>query len=433
MKGLRAGGFVAALVCVGASLAAREARGESLAVLGVEAIDASEATANALTEALRARARDAAGIRLVASKDFMEMKLLYNCMSPSQMAACLAPAGKSLGADKILFGSLTGSKRHRGIKVSLKLVDSSTGQVLKSIDEQVSSVNVDAAARWFAALVPPVKVEPPPVARAGSLMVASTPTDATVTLDGHEVGRTPTQLSLVPGTHTMTVAHEGYEAETRTLAVKSGETRELELALRALPKPPVVRIEPPPVTPPPANPPLVPTPTENPHPGRTLTIIGAIGLVAGLVAIGIEIYTWQTYLSLESKIYDPTSMMGELQLLQTTNPTWAGKNAGWFQHPDCNPPPQVTGPNGLEPGLTSDTYRNYVNDCSRGNTLAGASTGLLVGGIVVGVAGAAALGIGLYQSRHAADVKHARLAPRLKMLGPAFGRAGGGLQASFEF
>lgn len=415
----------AALIASVASVAfsAAEARAESLAVLGIEAVDAPEATANALTEALRLRARDTAGVKLIASKDFMEMKLLYNCMEPGQMAACLAPVGKSLGADKILFGSITGSRRKRTLRVSIKLVDSSNGQVLKFIDEQVASLNVDTAARlWFAQLVPPSRVEPPPPARP-TLFVISSPADATVSIDGREVGRTPTQVTLSgAGVHGVVVAKDGYEPDSRTITVRPGESEKLDVSLKAIIKtPPIVTLPP---LPPPVN---LPPPEPVAHPGRTLQIVGAVALVLGVAALGVEIYTWQSYNSLEKRIYDPSTQTGDLRTLTDTNPGWAAANSNWVQHPDCNPPPGL-------PRTDSDTYKNYVNDCGRGNTLASASTALLVSGVIVGIAGAAALGVGTYQSRHAADSpKQARFAPRLRTIGPAIGKAGGGMQATFEF
>jgi hypothetical protein len=426
--------FTALALCALAGFAAGEARAESLAVLGIEAVDAPEATANALTEALRSRARDTAGVRLVPSKDFMEMKLLYNCMEPGQMSSCLAQAGKSLGADKILFGSITGSRRKRSLRVSIKLVDSANGQVLKSIDEQVGSLNVDTAARlWFAQLVPPSHVEPQAPAR-GTLLVISSPADATVSVDGREVGRTPTQVTVNgAGSHGVVIAKDGYEPDSRTLVIRPGETEKLDVALRAIIKtPPLVTT--PPINPP-TNPPTNPPVETAAHPGRTLQIVGAVALVLGVAAIGIEIYTWQAYNSLEKRIYDPSNGTGDLQVLATSNPDWVNANAGWVAHPDCSPPPQVTNHNGqLEPGLSSDTYKNYVNDCNHGQTLASASTALLVTGLIVSIAGAAALGVGTWQSKHSTDSpKQARFAPRLRTIGPSLGRTGGGVQATFEF
>src|SRR2546428_14179470 len=97
------------------------ARADAIAVFGVEAVDAPEAQANQLTEALRERARGTPGVKLVANKDFIEVKMLYGCMDPATVAACVAPAGKSVGADKMLIGSITGSKRGKKVHVSLKL------------------------------------------------------------------------------------------------------------------------------------------------------------------------------------------------------------------------------------------------------------------------------------------------------------------------
>src|SRR5579871_649919 len=79
---------------------AGSARADAVAVFGVEAVDVPEAQANQLTEALREKAKTTPGVRLVPSKDFVEVKMLYGCMDPQAVAACVAPAGKSIGAEK---------------------------------------------------------------------------------------------------------------------------------------------------------------------------------------------------------------------------------------------------------------------------------------------------------------------------------------------
>ena len=53
--------------------------------------------------------------------------------------------------------------------------------------------------------------------RQASLHVNSTPLNATVRLDGQEVGRTPLVLDVHPGEHTLEVAREGYQPATGTV------------------------------------------------------------------------------------------------------------------------------------------------------------------------------------------------------------------------
>jgi WD40 repeat protein len=59
----------------------------------------------------------------------------------------------------------------------------------------------------------------------GAVVISSVPTNATVTRDGREIGKTPLRLSgLPPGTVTVTVTLAGREAQTVTINVQPGET-----------------------------------------------------------------------------------------------------------------------------------------------------------------------------------------------------------------
>src|SRR5258706_7542148 len=94
-------------ICGAAMLvaAAGVARAEpSVAVLGIEPVDVPDASAVQLTDALRQRAAATGGVRLVQGKDLVEMKMIFGC--DGETPACMAQAGKSLGADKLLYGTL---------------------------------------------------------------------------------------------------------------------------------------------------------------------------------------------------------------------------------------------------------------------------------------------------------------------------------------
>src|SRR6185503_7099121 len=92
----------------------------SVAVLGIEAVDVPDALAQQLSESLRQRLAATAGIRLLPGKDLIEIKMIFGC--DGEVPACMAQAGKSLGVDKLLYGSL--KKAGRGgthLNVTLKL------------------------------------------------------------------------------------------------------------------------------------------------------------------------------------------------------------------------------------------------------------------------------------------------------------------------
>ncbi len=75
-----------------------------VAVLGIEPVDVPEALTQAVTDALRQRAAATSGIHIVAGKDLVELKMIFGC--DTEQTACMAQAGRSLGADKLLYGTL---------------------------------------------------------------------------------------------------------------------------------------------------------------------------------------------------------------------------------------------------------------------------------------------------------------------------------------
>src|SRR5690242_1908687 len=134
------------LVCAAGLLAARAARAQpqppTLAVLGVEPINVPEALAQQLTDALRQRAAATAGIRAVPGKDLIEIKGVFGCDTESP--ACLAQAGKALGADKLLYGTL--KKAGHNVIVGLKVLDVKRGVVEKTFTATVQKRELAAGA-----------------------------------------------------------------------------------------------------------------------------------------------------------------------------------------------------------------------------------------------------------------------------------------------
>ena len=69
----------------------------------------------------------------------------------------------------------------------------------------------------------------------GELAVRTEPAGARVMVDGEEVGTAPLEREFAPGTHEIGVAHQGYVAEKRRVALAAGERTEVELRLEAAP------------------------------------------------------------------------------------------------------------------------------------------------------------------------------------------------------
>ncbi|HVC35396.1 MAG TPA: PEGA domain-containing protein [Chloroflexota bacterium] len=63
------------------------------------------------------------------------------------------------------------------------------------------------------------------------LSISSTPTDATISVDGHERGQTPVRLELAPGDHQVTVHRAGFVDMTYRLQLASGARASLPAVL----------------------------------------------------------------------------------------------------------------------------------------------------------------------------------------------------------
>ena len=141
---------LAALVgLVLASSSASAAPDVSVAVLGLEPVDVPEPLAQQLTDALRQRASSTSGVRTVQGKDLIEVKMVFGC--DGELPACMAQAGKTLGADKLLYGTVKKGGSKNAVTVALKLLDVKTAVVEKFVNDTVqkrelAGANVNAAA-----------------------------------------------------------------------------------------------------------------------------------------------------------------------------------------------------------------------------------------------------------------------------------------------
>jgi hypothetical protein len=68
------------------------------------------------------------------------------------------------------------------------------------------------------------------------LSVKSTPQHAQFFVDGNSAGATDAAIDVVPGSHTVTIEHEGFESATRTVAAVEGKTAEVSVTLRPVSK-----------------------------------------------------------------------------------------------------------------------------------------------------------------------------------------------------
>ena len=217
-----------ALISWGTARAATD--GAPTAVLGLEAVGAPAQIVDDLTEQLRQRVSSSSDMRLVSGKDLVELKLVFACADEGH--SCMAQAGKSLDAEKLIYGSV--KKNGNDYAVWLKLFDVRKEKVDSWLTETMPGVQSDAAgirsfaARWFA------KLTGHPL-NAGTIQVSANLYGAVVTLDGVPVGATTEQPLVIPevkpGRHEVVATKAGTAPARQQFLVANGQTVAVNLTL----------------------------------------------------------------------------------------------------------------------------------------------------------------------------------------------------------
>jgi hypothetical protein len=405
-----------ALLLASTALAAPDV---SVAVLGLEPVDVPEPLAQQLTDALRQRAASTGGVRMVQGKDLIEVKMVFGC--DGELPACMAQAGKTLGAEKLLYGVVKKGASKTTVTVALKLLDVKTAVVEKFVNDTVqkrelagSNVN-GVAARWFGQLL---EVEAKP-----TLTVTSEPSGGSVTVDGQASGRTPLTLrDLLPGSHTVVVSMPGRQTVTRTVDLRAGGSHDVVATLE--PEAPVIVRKEPVPRPPEPQPLIAPTPQPlplrltNEHPGRTAKIVAGVLVGAAVVTAAVAIYTWRSYSDLEATAHND---LDTIKGSQMTAPS--AQDTAFFTNPTCSVPADLQNASGAS---------KFHSDCTSGNNYASATTGLWVATGALAAAGVVAFVVGDRQAAKAKERNVGMLRQSLR-IAPVFSTRGGGLTAAFEF
>jgi hypothetical protein len=392
----------------------------SVAVLGLEPVDMPEPLAQQLTDALRQRAATTSGVRVVPGKDLIELKMVFGC--DGELPACMANAGKVLGADKLLYGTIKKGPSKANVTVTLKLLDVKTAVVERFVNDTVSrrelagSNIAGTAGKWFAQLL---EIEAKP-----TLTVTSDPSGASVAVDGTAAGRTPVTLrDLSPGAHTVVLSMAGRQSVTRTVELRAGSSQEVTAALETV-APPVAHhhAEPPPPEPLVRATPL-PPPTTTEHPGRTAKILGGALFGAGVLAGVVAIVTWSRY----DRRFDGSYEQKVNQDLQGFGGLANDMEAAFLKNPSgCSIPSTLAAKN---PALAS----KYHSDCTSGNTFADATTGMWITAGALAAGGIISFVIGDRQAAKAKERKTLGIMRQSLRVAPVFSSQGGGVTAAFEF
>jgi len=198
-------------------------------VLGIEPLEgAPDAVAAEIADALRQRVAATKGYQLLQGKDLVEVKLVFAC--PDAAPACMSTAGKSLGADKVIFGNV--KRAGNDYQLTLKMLDVSRAVVESFTAETVTKKHADAAglrasaSGWLAKLSGK---------GGGSIQVRANFPGAAVSLDGTQVGTTGSSPVVIPdvapGRHEVTVEKSGYTTTKQEFTLAAGQSLPLNLTL----------------------------------------------------------------------------------------------------------------------------------------------------------------------------------------------------------
>jgi hypothetical protein len=394
----------AAVVLIGFAMG-RAAADTAVAVLGIEPQDVPEQLARELTEALRQRAAGAHGFAMVAGKDLVEVKLVFGCVD--EVPACMAHAGHSLGADKVLFGTL--KRAPSGFKVTLKWLDVAGARIENSLIEPIPAESANGpgiralAIRWFATLSG-IKI-------GGALQISTNVSGAEVWLDEKPVGsiadRPLSLQQLAAGVHQVRIEKSGYRHFVTRVRVSAGEVAQLAARLEPEAAPPPVPAAPQEsapaaaVTPPPRD-------VERPGHGSRIAFWStvAMGAASAAAVVGFGLHT----LSLED---DKTRAIA-------SSPVDAIRNSS-----------RDTNVCSLAKANLADPHLASI--CDDGSTSA-TLTNVFIG---VGVASLAASAWFYYKGYMDGGTSSDRVtgsAARLRLQPQVFGSGGGGgIKAEFEF
>jgi hypothetical protein len=239
-------------VCAALSLASPgtiRAADNTIAVLGIEAADgAPDSVATALTDALRQRASSERGTRLVPGKDLIEVKLIFSC--PDEAPSCMAEAAKSLGASKLIFGSVKKSLGDSYV-VTLKLLDVGRKQIDNWVAEPISRAQATPGVirgpvqKWFAQLTGQSAM--------GTIRIKGDVPGTAVALDGAPVGVVGSDdlvLGNIPaGRREILASKPGYPPVRREVNVTAGNTSDVTIEMAAAPSSTSTSLIPSPISP----------------------------------------------------------------------------------------------------------------------------------------------------------------------------------------
>lgn len=223
------------------SLPAQE--GQTLAVLDFDALGVSQPEAMVLTNRLRSYLVQIGLFRII-ERGQMEQILKEQDFQDTGCTSdeCAVEVGRLLGVELMLAGSI--GKIGPIYSLDMRIINVETGEFIKTASHDIrGSIDVvlteglAEVARLISG-IPGAKAEPsrPAGPAYGKLTIFSTPSGASLAIDGNAAGQTPqTALDLEAGrSHTIRASLPGYGAIDTTVSVLGGGSTRLDLIFRTL-------------------------------------------------------------------------------------------------------------------------------------------------------------------------------------------------------
>jgi hypothetical protein len=240
--------LAASLLSLGLLLVAGTARAESpngkaapIYVLSILTDDADD-QADALTQALRARVRQAPGLSLLETPQSLETLTIALRCPPRPDAPCLQRIGDQLHADHYVWGTLA---KKKGGEVAVEAHYWSRGKAQvdasETFSENVKDPSDDALRAVAAKLIATLTGSGSAPSGGGSaegatgtLVVHAGSGGGTVLVDGAEKGTLDggsASIEVPAGSHSVTVRVPGFQAPSLSTNVKAGGEQEVSFAL----------------------------------------------------------------------------------------------------------------------------------------------------------------------------------------------------------
>jgi hypothetical protein len=143
-------------------------------------------------------------------------------------AACFARIAEGTRATHVVRAVV--SEAERDYHLELELLDAS-GTTIASVEDTCEICGVEEAADMLEATATRLVAQLDAGTERASVRVQSRPAGASVSVDGKEMGTTPTTLELPPGQHTIELRKDGFAAASRTVELEPGMRTTSEMRL----------------------------------------------------------------------------------------------------------------------------------------------------------------------------------------------------------